>query len=110
VTSRRAYITWLTPEQGGRKTPPSGPRYTPTARFDGGIEDRSVVLELVSQPTGSADWIADIRFLFDDAPQELLSHGASFGLFEGKRCVAHGIVVTAVDELERLTACSKTPQ
>jgi hypothetical protein len=98
VTSRRAHITWLTPDQGGRQTPPSGPRYTPTARFDATSEDRSVVLDLVSRPTDSADWIADIRFLFDDAPQDFLSDGASFELFEGKRCVARGTVVNVVAE------------
>ena len=94
MTSRTALIMWLSPEQGGRQTPPSGPRYTPTARFEAAAEDRSVVLELVSHPTGSADWIADIRFLFDDAPKELLSDGARFELFEGKKCVARGTVLT----------------
>ncbi len=98
MTSRIARIIWLTPEQGGRQTPPSGPRYSPTARFEAAKEDRSVVLDLVSRPTGSADWIADIRFLFDDAPQDLLSDGARFELYEGKRRVAHGTILAATEQ------------
>jgi hypothetical protein len=98
VTSRRAHITWLPPDKGGRQTPPSGPRFSPTARFAAAKEDRSVVLELVSRPAGSADWIADIRFLFDDAPQDLLADGARFELYEGKRCVAHGTILAASEQ------------
>lgn len=57
-----------------------------------------MVLDLVSRPSGSADWIADIRFLFEDAPQELLSDGARFELYEGKQCVARGTILAAPEQ------------
>jgi hypothetical protein len=56
------------------------------------------VLDRVSCPTGSSDWIAEIRFLVDEAPQELLSEGSCFELFEGKRCVARRAVIASVPE------------
>ena len=46
--------------------PPSGPRYVAPARFDGGVDlsecgNWSLVVELVTHPASSADWIADVR-------------------------------------------------
>src|SRR5437868_3456946 len=49
----RAQIDWLTPSEGGRPEPPSGPIYAATARFAEDAEDQlfSVVLHL---PSGSS--------------------------------------------------------
>jgi len=98
MTQRTARITWLTAEQGGRGVPPSGPRYVAPVRFDGGVDasecgNWSLVVELVTHPAPSADWIADVRFLADEAPQTWLTDGASFALYEGKKRVAVGTIV-----------------
>jgi hypothetical protein len=103
MTSRLARITWLTPEEGGRRVPPSGPRYIAPARFEDqppGAEGAnwSLVVDLVSRPPGSADWLAEVRYLVDEAPHELLRLGASFELYEGKKCVARGAIINPKPE------------
>lgn len=98
----RAQVVWLTPEQGGRSSPPSGPRFVVPCRVEGvhapGAQGAnwSLVLNLVSRPPGSADWIADVQFLVDQAPHELLGDGARFELYEGKKCIARGTVLPAL--------------
>ncbi|HWE40591.1 MAG TPA: hypothetical protein VG406_28850 [Isosphaeraceae bacterium] len=37
-------------------------------------------------------WFAEVYFLFDDAPHELLRPGNEFELYEGKTCVARGVI------------------
>jgi hypothetical protein len=109
MTSRLARITWLTPEEGGRRQPPPGPRYSAPVRFEGqpvGAEGAnwSLVVDLVSRPPGSADWIAEVRYLVDEAPHELLRVGACFELYEGKKCVARGIIISPKPETVDLSA------
>lgn len=103
MMTRLARITWLKPEEGGRRLLPSGPRYSAPARFEGqaaGSEGAnwSLVVDLMSHPSGSTDWIAEVRYLADEAPHELLLLDARFELYEGKRCVAHGIIISPVPE------------
>jgi hypothetical protein len=103
MTTRLARITWLTAEEGGRRVLPCGPRYSAPARFESqaaGPEGAnwSLVVELVSRPPESTDWIAEVRYLFDDAPHELLLQDANFELYEGKKCVARGAIIGAVPE------------
>lgn len=98
-----ARITWLTPSEGGRSTPPSGPRYCAPARFEGqppGAEGAnwSLVVEFLSRPSNSTDWIAEVRWLVDEAPYELIRMGARFELYEGKKCVARGVILSPVPE------------
>lgn len=100
MTSRLARISWLTADQGGRSCPPAGPRYSTPARFEANStswpeQAWSLVLDLVSHPAGTADWIANVHFLFPEAPHGWLSDGARFELFEGNRCVARGTILDA---------------
>jgi hypothetical protein len=104
VTTRTARITWRTREQGGHHVPPSGPQYIAPARFVGAADQTScgawsLVVNLVSRPAASTDWIAEVRFLVGEAPQEWLAEGARFELYEGKKCVGQGtvLVATAID-------------
>jgi hypothetical protein len=104
MTTWLARITWLTPEEGGRRHPPPGPRYSAPARFEGqtpGAEGAnwSLVVDLVSRPPGSTDWIAEVRYLVDEAPHELLRLGACFEVYEGKKCVARGVLISPVPEM-----------
>ncbi len=104
MTTRLARITWLTPEEGGRHAPPSGPRYSAPARFEGqtaGPEGAnwSLIVDLVSHPPESGDWIAEVRFLVEEAPRECLRFGACFELYEGKKLVARGTILGFVPEI-----------
>lgn len=108
MTTPLARITWLTPEEGGRRQPPPGPRYSAPARFEGqaaGSEGAnwSLVVDLQSRPSGATDWIAEVRYLVDEAPHELLRLGACFELYEGKKCVARGVIISPVLETVNLS-------
>lgn len=108
MTTRIARIMWLTPEEGGRRVLPSGSRYIAPARFEGqaagtdGTDgaDWSLAVDLLSHLPGSSDWIAEVRYVVEGAPHELLRLGARFELYEGKKCVARGVIISSVPELE----------
>ena len=89
MTTRMARIRWRTPEQGGRRGLPSGPRYSTPARFlvaadQSSCGDWSLVVDLVSRPEATNDWIAEVRFLFDEAPHDWLAEGALVGTLLSK--------------------------
>jgi len=114
MTIQLARITWLTPEEGGRRLPPSGPRYTAPTRFESqppGPEGAnwSLVVDRMPQSPGSMEWIAEVHYVAEEAPHELLLPGACFELYEGKKCVARGVISSllrgAVNRsVERLSA------
>jgi len=90
-------ISWISPDDGGRKVPPSGPSYTTVARFE---EDErwnesawSLVVNFEKRFKDPRLLLASIRFLADEAPHDLLHHGSRFELFEGRKRVAKGIVL-----------------
>ena len=95
----RAKIEWVRHEDGGRLAPPlgEGPSpYSTVVRFAGSnepwppTEAWSLVVEKIA--SDHYTWEADVRFLVDDAPAELLTSGRGFELFEGNRRVAIGTV------------------
>ena len=95
----RAEITWLRPNQGGRKRLPSLSEYRSVSRF---LEDPDssrfgtwdVIVRFAEPPNEhsyrSLAWIA---FRSKDAPRGLLSSGRLFDLTEGKKIVARGVVL-----------------
>lgn len=94
----KAKLCWVKEIAGGRKSPPSGPRYVTVARFDE-AKDRwpneawSLVLDFREPLDESLCMIADVRFLMPEAPVELLHPGSTFELFEGSKVVARGEVL-----------------
>lgn len=95
-----AEIVWVRPEDGGRSKPPLGegfPQYATIAKFIGSgdawppSEAWSLVVEKVDA-TGPNKWMAEVRFLVDTAPLELLASGQSFELYEGHKRVATGTI------------------
>ena len=98
----KAKIRWTTAEDGGRKAPPSGPRYSAVARFESEAakwphEAWSIMAELPGPPDESLEVIADIHLLAPDkAPAHLLQAGNRFDLFEGTRLVARGEILGSI--------------
>lgn len=95
----RARILWVKPEDGGRRSPPTGPEYSTVARFES-LADRwpeeawSIVLRISASADASGTMLADIRMLVGaNAPRDLLASGSRFDLFEGDRHVASGEVL-----------------
>lgn len=94
----KAQIRWIPADKGGRNKPPVGPSYSTVAKFED-IQEKwpaeawSVVLEFIDPPDQSGFHCADMRFLVDNAPQQLLHDGSKFELFEGPKRVATGEVV-----------------
>jgi hypothetical protein len=97
----KARLNWLSPEIGGRKTLPTGPKYFTAARFEDEETSRpnvgwSVVVEFDKLPDESREMIATIRFLAQNDPRIphfLLRSGGRFELFEGHRIVARGVIL-----------------
>ena len=101
--SAEAQIRWMTPEEGGRSAPPSGLRYSTVAKFEHQSEEQwfkdawSLVLD-ISGPLGE-DRVqtVSLSFLAEDAPEEWLATGKRFGLYEGRKKVAEGVVGPKID-------------
>jgi hypothetical protein len=102
---RRAEIRWKTKEEGGRMSPPWGeglPPYRTVVHFADEPDDAppfgswTLVVQRV-EPLGPVEWLADVHFLVDEAPQHLLRAGAEFSLYEGRRRVADGQIVGAAE-------------
>lgn len=89
-----ALIRWLTPLEGGRAAPPSGPTYSTVAHFKESADEWpavawSIVLEFLD-PFKSK---ALVCFLMPNTPGRLLKVGAHFDLYEGPKLIAHAEVI-----------------
>ena len=97
-----AIVDWLSREEGGRVVIPPGdrsPRYMPTIRlmdepWPPEILWTAYVIKL-GAIGGDRRWLAEVGYVFDDAPHEGLLADRSFELYEGPRCVARGVFVEA---------------
>lgn len=93
-----ARLRWTRPSEGGREGPPSAPPYVTVSRFEQQRdtweqEAWSLVVEWSDPPDDSWAHQVVVRFLVENAPEELLESGNHFELLEGKRVVAIGEVV-----------------
>ena len=88
---KKARITWLKVDEGGRVPPPSGTRYAPLIEIfgmEGAWSADFYCTDLIGQ-----NMLIEIGFLSSEAPSEILKKGCSFKLYEGKRLVAFGLVL-----------------
>ncbi|HET6249220.1 MAG TPA: hypothetical protein VFE47_16110 [Tepidisphaeraceae bacterium] len=102
---QRAIISWVPTESGGRRSPFVGPKYSTLARFE---EDRqlamgawSLVVEFIHVFQNPRHVLAEVQFLSDEAPDQLLHDGSRFELLEGNKCTAKGIVLPSAVEVPR---------
>ncbi len=89
-----ATIRWV-----GQSPPSCGSTYSSVSRWDepSGDESWSIVADIV-EAIGAGEFMARIRFLVDEAPQQLLHIGSRFEIFEGATKVAAGEVTSdAID-------------
>ena len=95
----KAHIFWVPADAGGRKAPPTGPRYSTVARFKSDKANQneqawSIIAEFLPQQNQHTSCtLANIRFLAPNAPTYLLSLGNQFEFLEGHRVVARGKIV-----------------
>lgn len=96
TTTMHAVVSWVPSSKGGRPEPPSGPVYSTVARFE---EDRtwphkawSLVVRKLDAFEGGRFWFAEVGFLADTGPVDLLHPGARFELHEGPHLVATGLI------------------
>lgn len=93
-----ARIQRLSAAEGGRKQPPSGPRYSTVARFGHqgdtwASEAWSLVLDFVGPPDDCHCHLAKVRFLVEGGPSDWLKAGNRFELMEGSKVVARGAII-----------------
>jgi hypothetical protein len=92
----KANLQWRKPEEGGRQSPPPGPKFSTVARFETQKESWmreawSLLIEFAEPPDAFLSHRVRVRFLAD-GPEELLQPGSVFELMEGYRPVAKGTV------------------
>jgi hypothetical protein len=100
-----ATVTWVTPEEGGRRSgPPTAQVYSATAVFRSGNDEEvmqgwpatgdqiSVLLQRVSQPP-SIEEIVKVGFLYPELAQSSLLDGVEFLVLEGPKVVAYAVVI-----------------
>lgn len=84
----RAFLRFLTAEQGGRRKPFQGTKYVTVGRFPHTKDDWSIVVEFAAPPEIGDLVAAQVRPLSSEAPANLFSRGTSFVLMEGDRQTA----------------------
>jgi len=92
----RAKLKWLSAEEGGRKLPMAiNTKYCPRIVFPDSPtrngEEWSAEIYILSQVDKLIS-IANLSYLVDSAPFELLQEGREFNLVEGGRLVATGTI------------------
>ena len=91
----KAQINWASVENGGRKNiMPVGMRYCPIIVFaaeksEGTLWSAEIYNTYIEDRTS----IADVSYLVDDAPYNLLKPGNEFSLYEGQRVIAEGVIL-----------------
>lgn len=95
----RAIVIWTRPEDGGRKSTPTGygprPHTTDVLFCDGEnpwppATAWSLVVEKAADCENTHQWFADVRFLVEAAPHAELRPGRTFELYERAKYVAAG--------------------
>lgn len=92
----RARLTWRIRRMEGVPYP-RGERFATPARFERQGDDWtanawSLVVQASEPVLPDATQPVRVRFLMDDAPQEWLSSGSRFELYEGRLLLAEGLV------------------
>jgi hypothetical protein len=97
--SHRAMISWISAEDGGRMQPPPGPKYIGVVQFEEDPSEPfgawSLAVNFERRFSGGKVILAQVQFLVDEAPDQLLHSGSRFALFEGRKRVAKGVVLPA---------------
>lgn len=105
----RARISWKRREEGGRRIPPNDAGTAGTRPYAAVIEfpdssgpwppscSWSLVVDKIESESSDYEWIADVYYLVDEAPHDELRPLREFELYEGKRCVATGILLGEKD-------------
>lgn len=92
-------IHWMTKQEGGRSKPPAGVGQPPYATIVRSTDTSdpwpppvawSLAVEKIWDASNEYNWIANVRFLVDDAPASELRANRKFELFEGNKRVALG--------------------
>lgn len=104
MIEKKAIIDWIPYEEGGRWKPPTGeepPAYWTVVKFVDDAVDAgpptngwTLVVRLAELRDGPFHWLANVHFRFEDAPQHFLTEGTQFELYEGKKRVATGRIIS----------------
>ena len=99
-----AAVTWLSAEEGGRRSgPPTAPVYSATAVFRLGNDEEvvpgwpvtadqvSVLLQRISQSPATKE-VVKVGFLYPELARPSLHERAEFLVLEGPKVVAHAVV------------------
>lgn len=94
----RVAIFWRTSAEGGRKEPFSGRTYSTVVRLLGDDPPWeagaawSVVIDFDNEDSAAAPTHGTLRFLSENAPQDVLRPGITLQLYEGPRMTAEAVI------------------
>jgi len=111
MLTKKALIEWIPKGQGGRTQPPLGLGNPPHATVLHFTDEPwphtagswSLAVAKIESMGDEYRWLPDVRFLVEEAPHDSLREGRAFELYEGRKCVARGTV------LSEAAARSKNP-
>ena len=91
---KKAIIYWFSEAEGGRKVPPIGTVYYPTTDIleDGNIWSLAIKFDRTNPIQDKMMDNCEVCFLFDNAPQHLLSSNAEIFICEGPHRVGKMII------------------
>jgi hypothetical protein len=94
-----ADVKWVPYEKGGRKTIPVSDKYAPIILISNEENTREYWSAFVTVIQFLDNWetVAVIRYLSENAPDNL-KEGVEFGLFEGNKLVAKGVILKQIDK------------
>ena len=97
-----AQVEWIPVEKGGRQNKlPDNTRYCPIIIFPDSKTDEAWSAEILTNSINDDNEATiSISFLVSDAPFSLLEPNARFELYEGKRCVATGVLTREFRQAE----------
>ena len=93
-----AIIYWIPKTKGGRKNIPSGDKYAPIIKVtNSSVESDDCWSAFITNKKmiSQNKTLSDIEYLSNMAPNNLSSN-VEFVLFEGRKLVAHGIVLQEI--------------
>ncbi|MGE8036301.1 hypothetical protein [Lysinibacillus sp. NPDC093692] len=91
---KKAIIYWFSETEGGRKAPPKGTEYYPTTEIldDGNIWSLAIKFDRTNPTQNKMIDNCEVCFLFDNAPQHLLSSNTELIICEGPHKVGKMII------------------
>ncbi|WP_143318590.1 hypothetical protein [Clostridium sp. HBUAS56017] len=96
----QASIEWFGDEIEWPEIPLDGLKFHPQIKFEeeGDVQPKWTVEVIIRRVSNNSNYYVDLKYLFEQAPHNLLRKGGKFVLFDGPNAIAKGEVMEDVLE------------